>query len=178
MMTSLMLNLAKPFAAKSWLLVILCGSLLPQAVTDPLYTPLYMPRTVKRAFANGTWSPDGRPGAPRNGGAAEAYLTSGVHIDGFAVNGQPTPWQDSPRYFTWAPVKLAAPLMPHDSVRLSFNWHYEIPGRRGARGCSIPPPITWPTSIPASLCMMITTGGIQWTSPIRRSSTAISTTTM
>lgn len=154
-MTSLMLNLARPFAAKSWLLALLCGSLFPQTVPDPLYNPLYMPRTVKRAFANGTRSPDGRPGAkywenhgrysialtvmppdrtvrgteqityannspdtlknlviklflnihkpgaPRNGGAAEAYLTSGVHIDGFAVNGQPTPWQDNPRYFTW-----------------------------------------------------------------------------
>ena len=67
-----------------------------------------------------------KPGAPRMGGASEAYLTSGVHIDRFAVNGQPAPWQDDPRYFTWQPVTLPAPLLPHDSVRLSFDWHYEI----------------------------------------------------
>lgn len=75
-----------------------------------------------------------KPGAPRNGGAAEAYLTSGTHIDAFAVNGQATPWQDNPRYFTWQPVKLAAPLMPHDSVRLSFDWHYDISREAGREG--------------------------------------------
>ena len=29
-----------------------------------------------------------KPGAPRNGGASPDYLTSGVHIDAFAVNGK------------------------------------------------------------------------------------------
>ena len=33
-----------------------------------------------------------KPGAPRDGGAPPDYLTSGVHIDSFAVNGQPTTW--------------------------------------------------------------------------------------
>jgi hypothetical protein len=28
-----------------------------------------------------------KPGAPRNGGARADYLTSGLHIDAFAVNG-------------------------------------------------------------------------------------------
>jgi hypothetical protein len=67
-----------------------------------------------------------KPGAPRAGGADEAYLTSGVHLDGFAVNGQAIAWRDDPRYFTWQPVTLPAPLLPRDSVRLSFDWHYEI----------------------------------------------------
>ncbi|MGI9090612.1 MAG: M1 family metallopeptidase [Gemmatimonadaceae bacterium] len=75
-----------------------------------------------------------KPGAPRNGGAIDAYLTSGVHIDNFAVNGQPTPWQDNPRYFTWAPVKLSAPLAPRDSVRLSFGWHYDISRQSNREG--------------------------------------------
>lgn len=183
-MTNLALNLTRSFAAKSWLVAFLCGSLFPQPVADPLY----MPRAVRQAFARGTRSPDGRPGsrywenhgrysialtvmppdrtvrgteqityannspdtlknlviklflnihkpgAPRNGGAAEAYLTSGVHIDGFSVNGQPTKWQDNPRSFTWQPVRLPAPLMPHDSVRLSFNWHYDISLQAGREG--------------------------------------------
>ncbi len=75
-----------------------------------------------------------KPGAPRNGGASDAYLTSGVHIDNFAVNGQPTPWQDNPRYFTWAPVKLSAPLAPRDSVRLSFGWHYDVSRQSNREG--------------------------------------------
>ncbi|HEU4609744.1 MAG TPA: peptidase, partial [Chitinophagaceae bacterium] len=28
-----------------------------------------------------------KPGAPRTGGASDDYLTSGVHIDGFSING-------------------------------------------------------------------------------------------
>ena len=166
------------------LLTSLCGSLL----AAPAAEQLYMPRTVKQAFANHTRSPDGRPGpeywqnhgrysmnvkvmppdrtvsgseqitysnnspdtldalviklflnihkpgAPRNGGAPADYLTSGVHIDSFAVNGQPVPWQDSPRYFTWQPVKLPTPLLPHDSVQLSFDWHYEISLESGREG--------------------------------------------
>ncbi len=75
-----------------------------------------------------------KPGAPRDGGAPADYLTSGVHVDAFSVNGTATPWQDSPRSFTWQPVRLAAPLAPHDTVRLSFDWHYEISKQAGREG--------------------------------------------
>jgi hypothetical protein len=67
-----------------------------------------------------------KPGAPRSGGADAAYLTSGVQIDSFAVNGQTTPWPGSANTFTVQRVRLATPLLPHDSVHLSFKWHYEI----------------------------------------------------
>jgi len=67
-----------------------------------------------------------KPGAPRNGGAGEDYLTSGVHIDKVSVNGNAFDWKDNPRYFTWQPMRLPKALPPHDSVQLSFNWHYEI----------------------------------------------------
>jgi hypothetical protein len=141
---------------------------------------LYMPRAVKKTYAKGTRSPDGRPGArywqnraryaitvsalapnrtvrgtetivyannspdtlrnlvfklflnihkpgaPRNGGAGDAYLTSGVHIDGFSINGVNAPWPADPRYFTWQPVSLLEPLVPHDSVRLAVDWHYDL----------------------------------------------------
>jgi hypothetical protein len=150
--------------------------------------PLYVPRAVKQAFANGTRSLDGRPGAkywqnhgrysiavtaappdrtirgteqivytnnspdtlrrlvfklfinihrpgaPRDGGASDDYLTSGVHIDAFTVNGTATAWRDDPRYFTWQPVTLATPLAPHDSARLSVDWHYEISKEAGREG--------------------------------------------
>jgi len=75
-----------------------------------------------------------RPGAPRNGGASDDYLTSGMHVDRFAVNGTAAPWQDDGRFFTWRPVRLPAPLMPHDSVRLAFDWHYEISREAGREG--------------------------------------------
>ncbi|MFL5554790.1 MAG: M1 family metallopeptidase, partial [Gemmatimonadaceae bacterium] len=75
-----------------------------------------------------------RPGAPRNSGASADYLTSGMHVDRFAVNGTAAPWQDDPRFFTWRPVRLPAPLLPHDSVRLAFDWHYEISREAGREG--------------------------------------------
>jgi Peptidase family M1 domain len=75
-----------------------------------------------------------KPGAPRGGGASADYLTSGVHIDSLAVNGQATPWVDNENTFTWQQFRLAAPLPPHDSVRLAFKWHYDISKQSGREG--------------------------------------------
>ena len=75
-----------------------------------------------------------KPGAPRGGGAREAYLTSGVHIDSLAVNGQATPWPGDADTFTWQRLHLPAPLLPHDSVRLSFKWHYDVSKESGREG--------------------------------------------
>lgn len=75
-----------------------------------------------------------KPGAPRSGGASDAYLTSGVHVDAFAFNGQPTPWKDNPGTFTWQRVQLPAPLTPHDTARLSFAWHYDVSRQSGREG--------------------------------------------
>jgi hypothetical protein len=75
-----------------------------------------------------------KPGAPRNGAASEDYLTSGVHIDAFTVNGQSTPWGDDSRTFTNKRVQLPAALTPHDSIRLSFDWHYEVSKESGREG--------------------------------------------
>lgn len=75
-----------------------------------------------------------KPGAPRAGGAMADYLNQGVHIDAFAVNGQASPWGDDARTFTWKRIRLTTPLMPHDSVQLSFDWHYEISLEAGREG--------------------------------------------
>jgi hypothetical protein len=75
-----------------------------------------------------------QPGAPRLNGTTAAFLTSGEHIDGFAINGQPQPWETSPRSFTWQSVTLATPLLPHDSVQLDFTWHYEVSEQASREG--------------------------------------------
>jgi hypothetical protein len=149
---------------------------------------LYMPRPIKRTYAEGTRSLDGKPGrnywqnrasytisiaamppdrlitgserityvnnspdslrtlvirlfgnfhkpgAPRAGGATEESMTSGVHIRSFAVNGERQRWNDSPRFFTWQPVRLPQALAPHDSVTLSFDWYYDLVQRPGREG--------------------------------------------
>lgn len=75
-----------------------------------------------------------RPGAPRDAGANDAYLTSGTHIDAFAINGTATPWKEDPAPSTWQRVALAAPLLPHDSIRLGFDWHYDVSRESGREG--------------------------------------------
>ena len=75
-----------------------------------------------------------RPGAPRDGGVSDAYLTPGVTVDAFTVNGQAATWENDPRYFTNRPVRLPAKLAPHDSVRLGIDWHYEISREAGREG--------------------------------------------
>jgi len=74
-----------------------------------------------------------KPGAPRAGGVGEDYLTSGVHVDAFTVNGQAQPWSDE-GVFTVRAVNLPAPLLPHDSLRLAFDWHYDMSRRAGREG--------------------------------------------
>ncbi|MDP4261986.1 MAG: M1 family metallopeptidase [Bacteroidota bacterium] len=75
-----------------------------------------------------------KQGAPRNNGASPDYLTSGVHIDKFAVNGQTRTFRDDPFVFTNVGARLPQPLAPHDSVQLSFDWHYQISLESGREG--------------------------------------------
>ena len=92
-------------------------------------SPDSLPTLVIKLFQNYH-----NPGAPRLGGASEDFLTSGIHIDDFAVNGKATPWADNARTFTSAPVRLPSAVAPGDSVELAFTWHYDVsrqPGREG-----------------------------------------------
>jgi Peptidase family M1 domain len=67
-----------------------------------------------------------KPNALRYGNAGDEYLTSGTHIDALTINGKPAAWEEPENHYTWQGLALPNSLMPHDSVRLSFNWHYEI----------------------------------------------------
>jgi len=75
-----------------------------------------------------------QPGAPRSTGVPAGYLTKGIHIDSFAVNGQVRPWRQVLPTFTWQPIRFAKPLAPGDTVELSFKWHYQLaPAKRYGR---------------------------------------------
>ena len=74
-----------------------------------------------------------KPGAYRSTNASPDYLTTGVHVDAFSVNGQPVAW-NADQGFTVQGVKLPTPLMPHDSVRLSVDWHYDMSKEAGREG--------------------------------------------
>ena len=75
-----------------------------------------------------------KPGAPRVGGVSPEYLTSGVRVDSLAVNGVATAWECNDNCFTWQRVRLASPLLPHDSLRLAFKWHYDVSKESGREG--------------------------------------------
>jgi len=77
-----------------------------------------------------------KPGVDRQrsrGAAPKAFLTSGVHIDKYVVNGTKREW-DSRRDGTWKAKKLAHPLDPGDSIHLAIDWHYNLSKKSGREG--------------------------------------------
>ncbi len=84
-------------------------------------SPDTMKRIVMRLMQN-----IHKPGSIRNGDIDSAYLTQGVFIDGFRVNGKERPWDDDAGNNTWKMVDLGKSLLPHDSVQLVIEWHYRI----------------------------------------------------
>ncbi len=75
-----------------------------------------------------------KPGAPRLGTAVEDYLTDGVHVDAFSINGESTKWNNQEYSPTVQYARLSKPLLPHDSVQLSFDWHFQISLKSGREG--------------------------------------------
>lgn len=75
-----------------------------------------------------------KPGAARGRKASGDYLTQGMHVDDFAVNGNKQNWTERPDLNTWQNVRLPKALKPHDSVQISFSWHYEISLQSGREG--------------------------------------------
>ncbi|WP_460969403.1 M1 family metallopeptidase [Spirosoma migulaei] len=74
-----------------------------------------------------------KSGAIRQAPASPDYLTTGIHIDRYAENGSAKPWRDA-GVATSKQVVLNKPLMPHDSVKLSFEWHYDLSVESGREG--------------------------------------------
>ena len=74
-----------------------------------------------------------KPGVTRLGDASPDYLTDGVHVDRYTDNGTEEQWGHEDGG-TLQFKRLSEPLLPHDSVRLSFEWHYEISLKSGREG--------------------------------------------
>jgi len=75
-----------------------------------------------------------RPGAARFGTTDNDYLTPGVQIDTFRVNGTVKNWDNEKASATNQMVALAQPLLPHDSVKLDIVWHFEVSKKSGREG--------------------------------------------
>ncbi len=77
------------------------------------------------------------PEAPREEGVPTEYLTSGVHIDEYSENGKVKAWTEG-KGVTSQRVKLDRKLASHDSIKLSFKWHYDVSVQSGREGAIDP----------------------------------------
>ncbi|BAU53572.1 M1 family metallopeptidase [Mucilaginibacter gotjawali] len=75
-----------------------------------------------------------RPGVARFSPAGDDYLTPGVQIDNFLINGTKKDWNNKTMASTNQMVGLLKPLMPHDSVNLDITWHFEVSKQSGREG--------------------------------------------
>jgi hypothetical protein len=75
-----------------------------------------------------------RPGAARFGNAGADYLTPGVQIDTFLVNGTKKNWDNEAASATNQMLALTQPLLPHDSVKLNISWHFQVSKQSGREG--------------------------------------------
>jgi hypothetical protein len=75
-----------------------------------------------------------RPGAARFGNAGADYLTPGVQIDSFLVNGTKKDWNNNTASATNQIVVLPKALLPHDSVKLDISWHFQVSKQSGREG--------------------------------------------
>lgn len=75
-----------------------------------------------------------KPDAPRLGRSGKDYFTEGMLIDAVTVNGQAVPWPADPKTFTVATLPLPKPLAAKDSVKLTFNWHFDVSVQSGREG--------------------------------------------
>jgi len=78
-----------------------------------------------------------QPEAPREDAVSSDYLTSGVTIDEFRVNGVVKEWKKEVGN-TWQAVKLDQKLAPNSSVKFNFKWHYEMSKESGREGAIDP----------------------------------------
>jgi hypothetical protein len=73
------------------------------------------------------------PGATRQNASPASYLTKGILIDEFKVNGKKNKFED-PQGETTQYVQLEQPLKTGESVTLNFTWHYDVSDRSGREG--------------------------------------------
>ncbi|SOD99589.1 M1 family metallopeptidase [Spirosoma fluviale] len=74
-----------------------------------------------------------KPGAVRQSPASAEYMTSGIHIDKYTEGKNDKIWRDAGNA-TQRQVALTQPLMPHDSIKLAFEWHYDVSKESGREG--------------------------------------------
>ncbi|OIO10284.1 MAG: aminopeptidase [Flavobacteriales bacterium CG03_land_8_20_14_0_80_35_15] len=79
------------------------------------------------------YSNNHKSGAARLWQVDNDYITSGIHIDNYLENGSQKEWK-SDRDGTNKIIKLANKLAPNQSIKLNFDWHYDMSVQSGREG--------------------------------------------
>jgi len=74
-----------------------------------------------------------KPRAARLWQVGKDNTTSGVHIDNYTENGNKKAWK-SDNDGVDKRIRLASALAPHKSIKLSFDWHYDMSVQSGREG--------------------------------------------
>ena len=75
-----------------------------------------------------------RVGAARFRNADPDYITDGMQVDLLAANGSAIAWDNKKANATNHDIALSAPLLPHDSVKITITWHYDLATGEGREG--------------------------------------------
>lgn len=95
-----------------------------QTVTYTNNSPHPLPMVVVRLYQNSRL-----PEAIREENVTPDFLTDGIQIDEFSVNGTVMPWATFDNILPFETVKLvplAKPLLPGESAVFTFDWHYDL----------------------------------------------------
>jgi hypothetical protein len=75
-----------------------------------------------------------KPGAARDQPATQNYITSGMKINSVKIDNADYKYQESEYPTTVQSLRLSKPLAPHDSMKIEFDWQYEISLESGREG--------------------------------------------
>lgn len=97
-------------------------------------SPDELPSIVFRLYMNSHC-----PQAVRDGISEDSFLTSGIHIDEFQINGEEAAWDDpsnpdADKNVTGSTIhviKLKKPLAPKSSIQFSIRWHFDLAEAHG-----------------------------------------------
>ena len=68
------------------------------------------------------------------GRGVSSDTAAGIKVDRKVINGVNVPWDNDKAVTTNQMVDLPAPLLPHDSIKLAIDWHYNLSKRHGREG--------------------------------------------
>lgn len=74
-----------------------------------------------------------KPTSPRGGSVSEDFLSSGLTITSFKINGE-TYNVDAKNWGTTGEVKLKSPLLPRQKAVLNIDWNYPLSKESGREG--------------------------------------------